>query len=619
MSINSISIDGEFNAGRGTEKVPLQLLCEGLLRLMEGAKSELLLPALDGLTHAIGIGCDSTIELLKLELSRIDEASDNLRALTQSPLISLGSECEAVLQRLKLHRDQLVHVIESLIAIRPADSVQDIGENVRTAVEARAPSALISVGEVISPVTLVPLENDEQSEVAQANVASNQSKSRLDSLCESADAARRDGNSALAEQLYTEVLNIDGNQVAALMQRGRLRLICRKTDLAAEDFSCAIRLNGRDPAAFCARGDAYALCNRLDAAIADYTQSLKLQPGFLLSKYNRAVAFRLRGKLELAFDEFSELLKMRPEHGPAYLNRGIIHELKGEWAEAASDFRKSLRYQPMSREALQHLQAVRTMLEDDSEETRLTDLSATKPSTAASSPTNVVKEVCTPKHPTPREGQDSLVVPCPSCKTATSISWSKLQPGRVLKCPYCQVNFTMKPNGELEEIVKASTGRWMFRATVNAKTRELRERRLQVAGMVSVALILAMLWWFPRTGQSSSGPAEINLPQELEARAELLARAWLTNDSRLIRRLTDPVHDRLLFTWSRRFPPPHLTQTPEKLTKEVKIELTRLPSQPPVAWLQARINGIEGRSSPLEMRFAWEERSGVWYFQPAIQ
>jgi hypothetical protein len=109
-------------------------------------------------------------------------------------------------------------------------------------------------------------------------------------------------------------------------------------------------------------------------------------------------------------------------------------------------------------------------------------------------------------------------------------------------------------------------------------------------------------------------PAAVELPRELGPRAELFARAWATGDYALMRRLTDPVQDRQLFTWYRRNP------TPPGASGEAdgtRVELEPVPSHLPKAAFRVHLRGRAAR--PTDPVLTWEERGGTWTFQPAPQ
>ncbi|MBS0206462.1 MAG: tetratricopeptide repeat protein [Planctomycetes bacterium] len=566
---------------------PLQRLCEALLAWMGRESSPGKSRILAELTRTLGQSCGDSLQMLRQEWQAVEEARQRLQSLATSSTIHLGDDGDSVLERLQDHSQQLSGVIDGLASIHSAAASPSAGPALRSYPTAHtaAPVSVWTKDTSDPPVSVVmPPESRPES-----------------APC-------------------PPLMPAPDPTVSVWLQQGRRRLRQGDAAGAIEDLTHALGQNEHDSLAYCCRGDAHSLNRSFAAAIADYSRALEIQPNYFLPKYNRAVVYRLNGDLSEALEQFNEIVRLRPDHGSAYLNRGLVFELQGEFKQAELDYRKALRYSPKSSEALERLQAIRVLLPDKPEPVRRpapADLSPTQSSVPPRDERPAKSDL--DKIPARREIQDSLVVRCPSCDEETAIHWNKLQTGRVLTCPHCHTNYTTKPNGELGEVFKDATGRWLFRASFNARLRSIRERRLQIAGIVSVVVLLVMVWWVPRTSQSAP-QSEASLPVDLEPRAELFARAWLAADSRTLRRLTDPVQDRLLFNWLRRNPPPHVAVSPDELEKTLKCEVTRLPGQPPTTWVQVRVAGFEGSSgAPIEMRLAWEARSDVWHFQPNPQ
>jgi hypothetical protein len=110
---------------------------------------------------------------------------------------------------------------------------------------------------------------------------------------------------------------------------------------------------------------------------------------------------------------------------------------------------------------------------------------------------------------------------------------------------------------------------------------------------------------------------EAELPRELVPRAELFARAWSSNDVPLMRRLTTPTHDRLLYSWYTRHRPAALPPGHD-LPEGVKIDVTPVSENDKHAVVRARVTGLPApRGKPfVDLTLSWEERGGTWFFVP---
>jgi hypothetical protein len=84
-----------------------------------------------------------------------------------------------------------------------------------------------------------------------------------------------------------------------------------------------------------------------------------------------------------------------------------------------------------------------------------------------------------------------------------------------------------------------------------------------------------------------------------------------------MRRLTDPAHERAVFNWNRRNPPP---KSADKSTDggDVKLHLDVTLTTSSAATVRIEFEGLRDvRHAPLQLRLAWQDRDGAWLFQPA--
>jgi hypothetical protein len=368
------------------------------------------------------------------------------------------------------------------------------------------------------------------------------------------------------------------------------------------------------------------MAQRYQEAIEDYGQALDLKPDLWLARYNRAVAYRLLKQYGRALCEFDDLVRRRPNHGPLHLNRGLILQAQGKLARAITEFRTAKSLLPESTEArLCFDTAERSLKESLQKKQSVDQLAGTtivEVATVTSADLPVARSQPGQPEPQPavlppRPIQETLNVLCPGCHQETSIRWNKLIPGRVLGCPHCQRSFSMTPGGDLCEVKRDSSGRWRSRDLLDS-IRQDRRQRIQLATVcVAIVAVIGVSFWTVHNGQGSA-VVESKLPDELHPRAELFAKAWLSGDSRTMRRLTDPARDRQLFPWYQRHAPPQKIDA-ALLKTDVKVDVAKLPSTPPIARVQVRIDGLkQGTEKTYELQLAWEDRGGNWIFQPDL-
>ncbi len=189
--------------------------------------------------------------------------------------------------------------------------------------------------------------------------------------------------------------------------------------------------------------------------------------------------------------------------------------------------------------------------------------------------------------------------------------------GKILSCPRCARNFTTRVDGRLVQVVKGRNGQWIDQGLKLERERETRSQWLKLGGGVAALVLLFIgVFWGPNIIPDSKA-GEHTLPVELESRAQLFGRAWLTGDYPLMRRLTDPAQDRSLYAWYRRNPPPPMTKT-DGTAAAVRTNIEVIPDVAPFTRVQVSFDGLQlaDGSPPLEQQLLWEERGGMWIFQP---
>jgi len=102
---------------------------------------------------------------------------------------------------------------------------------------------------------------------------------------------------------------------------------------------------------------------------------------------------------------------------------------------------------------------------------------------------------------------------------------------------------------------------------------------------------------------------------------ELLGKAWLCRDLPLMRRLTLSTHERTIYAWLLRHPPP-LTRKVELVDlSDVKFEVSLLRTVGSVADVRLRITGLNAAKEqrPIDFSQRWEERDNIWLFTPPVR
>ncbi|HVW02691.1 MAG TPA: tetratricopeptide repeat protein [Planctomycetaceae bacterium] len=588
-------------------------LCRSLLELLqsESIDQAIVAKTFSPLAHSIAHECSATAARLRGEIESWHDVSDELQRLSQSPFIHIEAETQPLLAKLttaQAHAGQVIAALEGISTRHTTFAEHQLAETTRCS---ESPECGIT-------------QHDLSHTVAETRVTP------------------------------AEPLRLERGVRDAYVERGRARVLQRQPAEAIDDFTRALQLREDDASTYTWRGNAYALCGRHAEAVSDYTRALELRPDLVLVRYNRAVSLRHAGCHDEALAELGRLIPLKPDHAPIYLNRGLIYLARNNPRLAVQEFKTALVHQPRSQEAAERLREAENLLaatraptvEPEPEtkpEPEAAPVSVPEPhgacdphevladailaslppleSTTATLPE--IKPICVPQATVgPMASPLNLDFECPGCGCKSSVRWDKLQRGKILSCPNCKRNFTTRTTGELAEVVRDKSGRWSDLEEQLAERQGVRTHRLRLTAVAGiVALVVFTICWAPQIVRSSSISPEPALPAELQPRAELFARAWLEGDSRTLRRLADPVQDKLMFNWSRQAPAPAppAGQTTDKYYESATIEIELLPSVAPVRWLRVHIRGLPDSSAQPELLLdlAWVERGGTWLFQPA--
>ncbi len=130
---------------------------------------------------------------------------------------------------------------------------------------------------------------------------------QVDQLYQKAFAATNQGDFAIAEDYWTQIL---------------------------DQFP-------ENPAVWSNRGNAKVSQHKLKAAIADYNQSIKLAPDQPDAYLNRGTALEGLGEWQAAISDYNRVLELDPKDAAAYNNRGNAEAGLADWPAALRDYKQA--------------------------------------------------------------------------------------------------------------------------------------------------------------------------------------------------------------------------------------------------------------------------------------
>ena len=423
---------------------------------------------------------------------------------------------------------------------------------------------------------------------------------------------RQAGELAEALECYTRVIQLSPQFTAAYLKRGQTYHLSGKFDRAIEDYTAALHLGGPEIEAFLRRGDAFFRVGSLDRALADYEKAIQLDPSFLPARNNRAAAYHLAGDFERAITEHTQILQIDPAWPHAFYNRGMAHFAVGDFSKAIEDFGRAIELNPEDAQSQEKLQKARLRQNAQPRESAAPNTTSNpEPAPAA---ILLVRKVPAPEIKGP-ETPNQIKFTCPECGAAWSVPWDRL--GHMITCKKCSRHYGVKPDGQLTPVTKTADGKW----TETRRPASLRERLLhspwpKMAGALLI-VVVGFTWGGWRSFRPPDGPALVELPHELEPRAEALGKAWLNKDLPLLRRLTLSTHERGVYHWFLRHPPP-LARKPEAADfSQIRVEFSVIRRVGNVANVMIRIHDFPAaKQKTIDLLQTWEDRDGVWLFIP---
>ena len=136
-------------------------------------------------------------------------------------------------------------------------------------------------------------------------------------------AAYQRGETAQAERLCRQVLEVQADHFDALYLSGIIAGQKGRADEAAELLSKAVRANPNVWDAYYNRGVALGELERHAEALESYERAIALKPDYADAYYNRGVALRELDRPAEALESYDRAIALKPDYAEAYNNRGV--------------------------------------------------------------------------------------------------------------------------------------------------------------------------------------------------------------------------------------------------------------------------------------------------------
>lgn len=180
----------------------------------------------------------------------------------------------------------------------------------------------------------------------------------LAELRQQAFAATNSGNFAIAEDYWTQILDLIPDNPAVWSNRGNSRVSQNKLELAIADFNQAIELAPDAPDPYLNRGTALEGLGQWTAAIADYNRVLELDPNDAAAYNNRGNAAAGLGEWDKAIADYFKAAELAPDFAFARANYALALYQAGDKKAALRTMRNLVRKYPQFADMRAALSAV---------------------------------------------------------------------------------------------------------------------------------------------------------------------------------------------------------------------------------------------------------------------
>jgi tetratricopeptide (TPR) repeat protein len=166
-------------------------------------------------------------------------------------------------------------------------------------------------------------------------------------------------------ELYTKIISINPNYLKSYQDRGTIYLITKKTKLAFQDFSSALRLDSIDPMSNDRIGLYYTDKKRLNKALYYFNKSISYDSSFIPGYSHRGVLYIDLKQYQKAEQDLSKVLESQKRSATDYYNLGRLYSYKlKKHNEAIELLSKCIELEPTYKEAYQSRANAFAMIND---------------------------------------------------------------------------------------------------------------------------------------------------------------------------------------------------------------------------------------------------------------
>jgi predicted O-linked N-acetylglucosamine transferase (SPINDLY family) len=162
---------------------------------------------------------------------------------------------------------------------------------------------------------------------------------------------QQDGDLEQAIKIFSEILQVEPNNIYALHYLGLLYYRLKRYDLSLSLIKKAIEYEPNYVDAYNNLGVILSDIGQYDEAIEYYQQAIKVNSNSFFAYYNLGNILRVKGHFDKATTFYRKAIELNPNFAEAYCNLGYSLQQKGDFDEAITLYRKAIELNPNFAEA----------------------------------------------------------------------------------------------------------------------------------------------------------------------------------------------------------------------------------------------------------------------------
>ena len=191
-----------------------------------------------------------------------------------------------------------------------------------------------------------PLQIYVRNPPANSKVVEAQSQSKVTALFMQGIALQQQGQLLQANEIYSQVLDLQPNHFDALHLSGLIAAQGKNLVLALELFGKAIEIKPDSAHAHSNRGNVLLELKHFEEALSSYDKAIEIKPDFVDTYFNRGIALKELKREDEAIASYDCAIQLKPDFAEAHNSRGNVLQKLKNFEQALTSYDNAIRINP---------------------------------------------------------------------------------------------------------------------------------------------------------------------------------------------------------------------------------------------------------------------------------